>query len=440
MNKKELIKTLVLTILVLSSIGLSYLITNYKPQYDILSSNADKKIEEDVEKQKNNSLNILSPYIVVKHNKATYNEKSENTIIKVSDTPVVKDRKIIRQMLENISTKEIDFSRVRNQSINEVIGQSINYYTMEYQESIDSVSAKLLYFANTNNQNSSVVFDRVLISDFSKNSIYLYKHGTDSYMQIFFKEDVYPVIEDIFQKNSKGFSKYLVGNREIYIEKDLSSYRIDEYDAKSIDITQVANSVFNEKTGIKINDIEEGFKEATDGYAILRETDSSITYINPSNLNNGEVLKDNEVQVLATNELIKGYLPNSTYAISEIQKNEIKFREVYNSANVYAGDYPSQISVLVANTGVHRQVMAKIERNQLLSSKEMSMFHMENIDAVINYLYQNLDISEIQNIEVAYIKRYDNKANTITYSPAWYIKYQGKNYTFEEIKDKFKRV
>lgn len=439
MNRKELTKSIILFSLVASSIFLSYLITAYKPDYEILSTVVNKKVEGDLDKQKRNSLNILAPHIVVGHKSYSAEQTGTPAIIKAADTPVVKDRQIIKEMLESISTKEIDYSRIRNQSISEVLSQSKDYYTLEYQEAIDSGSAKLLYFANTSNQNSNIVFDRVLISDFSKNSLYLYKSGSDSYMQVFFKEDIYPIVESIFKQNSKEVSKYIVGSKEIYIDKDLSTYRIDEYDVKSIDITEVANNIFDEKSGIKINNIGENFKEVTDGYAILRENDDSITYINPSNSNENDPLKNNEVQALATNELIKGYLPDMPYSISEIQKNEIKFRENYNSSNVYESDYPAQISVLVTKTGVHKQIIPKIERNQLISSKELPIFYMENIDAIMNYLYSNLNISEISAIELAYQKKYDSEEGKITYSPTWYIKYQDKNYTYEEIKDKFKK-
>ncbi|MDO4814480.1 MAG: hypothetical protein Q3988_05220 [Gemella sp.] len=439
MDKKELIKTITLLTLVSTSIFLSYAITNYKPTYDILTREVDEKTEENLERQKRNSINLLSPSIIVQNKATLFQEKSETTIIKGTDTPVVKDRQVINQILSTLSTKEIDYSRIRNHSIREVIDQSKTYYTMEYQESIDSVSAKLLYFANGSNQNSSLVFDRVMISDFNKNSVYLYSTAADSYMQVFFKEDIYSDIEVMFSSNAKEVHKYFVGEKEMYIEKDISSYKIDEYDIRTLGISEVAGGMFDERTGVKVNDIGDGFKEATDGFAILRENESSVIYINPSNSNNNTLLKNNEVQVLATNELIKGYLPDAPYSISDIQKNEIKFRENYNSLNVYAGDYPAQISALVTSTGVHRLVIPKIERSQLVSSKEPPVFHMENIDAIMNYLYQNLNVKDIENIELAYEKKYDSNLKRMTYSPTWYIRYQNQDYTFQEIKDKFKK-
>lgn len=439
MRRKELIKSCILTTLVGSSIFLSYAIVDYKPQYQILSTQLDKQKEVDQEKSRNNTINLLAPYIFVEHKNQNTNQSfGSNVITKLGDVPALQDSQGMRQILENLSKKEIDYSRIRNSSINEVITQSTAYYTMEYKQDIDTSSVKALYFSSEN-QNSSMIFDRVLFSDFNKNSMYLYKQGTDTYMQVFFKEDVFSSFEEIFKEKSKVFSKYSVGTKEFYLMQDLSSYKIDEYSVKSIDIKDVIEKTFDKNTGIKISNIDEATREATDGYAILRENATNLTYITPSNVNETNLLEENEVQVIAANSLVNGYLPDLSYLISEIDKNEINFREVYNSNKVYAKDYPAQINVQVASSGVHRIVIPRNVRDNLLSSTELPEFHLENVDAMLNYLSSNLNLAEIEDIELAYIKKYDEKDNKLSYSPAWHIKYQGVDYTFKEIREKFVR-
>lgn len=439
MRRKELIKSFVLIILVCSSIFLSYAIVNYKPRYEILPTQVDKQKKESFEKEKNNTLNLLAPYILVKHSIADIGPSyGEGTITKLGDVYGLQESQTLKAILENFSKKEVDYSRIRNQSINEVITQSKIYYTMEYKQKIDTTSVKSLYFPN-DNQNSSMEFDRVLFSDFNKNSMYLYKNGTDNYMQVFFKDNIFSSLESSFSEKAKIYSKYLVGVREFYLPQDLSTYKIDEYSVKPIDINEVVSQVFDKNIVVKIGNIDEATREATDGYTILRENANNITYINPSNVNENNILKDNEVQVIATNSLKSGYLPNLSYSISEVSKNEINFRETYNSSRVYANDYPAQVSVQVTSNGVHRIAIPRNIRENLLSSSDLTEFHLENVDGMLNYLSANLNLNEIEDMELAYIKRYDEKDNKLVYSPTWHIKYQNGNYTFKEIREKFKK-
>ncbi|QWQ38887.1 hypothetical protein KMP11_00525 [Gemella sp. zg-570] len=434
--KKERIKTFILLILISSSLFLTYIIVGYKTNYEILGGIIEGKQEnQNITKIQQNSLNLLSPYIIIKNNVNAMEEQAlPNTITKVSNVEAIKNKNNISQIIKELSDLDVEVSRISNNSINDIITQSKNYFIMKYKNDIDTLSSQVLY-SDVDKQAINLDIDTILLSDSKDNILYFYKNGTENYMQVVFKENIYKRIDDLFVKNSKTYNKYVIaGSRDFYVKK-VADYTIDEYNTYKVDIKDVFNDIFSAKGNVKISTLASETKEITDGYSILRQNADSMIYINPSNMiNNARILKSSEIQSEATSFLISSYLPNSYYSTLGIDGDTISYQEVYKEGFAFSDDLTSDIKVKVTKEGVAQLTIPRVHKEALVSSSKLPLYHLENIAVVLNYIYAKLDIEKFMDMELAYKKTY--KKDRIIYSPAWYINYDGKYYKFSDLKEK----
>lgn len=442
-KRKETIKTILLLLLVISSIVLTLSIVRSKSDYELLGLTNNKQEIQEKEKLKNNSLNLLSPNIIIKEHNGNREEPAlENAIIKTSNVQGLKNINGIKSIMKAIVDSEISATRIRTKSINDILDKSNTYYSLHYNYLVDTISSQFIY-SGEYNQSNSISFDTVLISDSTKNIIYLYKKNSDTYMQIEFERDIYDYIETIFNNHSSFYSKYTINNdRTIYLKDTISDYYSDEYSVKNVDINSVAQNIFATNSDIKVSNVDNDTKEATDGYSILREKTTEITYINPSNVirtNNDSAKDELDVHSISSSFLVIGYLPDLAYTPTSIKNNKIEYSEVYQEGLVFSNDIISNLSVQVNKEGVYTVSYPKILRDTQISSTKMKVFSVENTDAVLNYVYSNLDLSLVEDIGLGYDKKYDKENSRLIYTPTWYIKYNGKYLQLNDIKDKVKK-
>ncbi|MBF0716153.1 two-component system activity regulator YycH [Gemelliphila palaticanis] len=436
-KRKEFFKTLILSFLVVSSILLTFNIAGYKPKYDILGTTQDKKTEnQDYAKLKSNSLNLLSPDIIIETN-SNYREEQAIplAITKLSNVNAIKDRAVIKNILSTVASNNIEETRFRNKPISEVLKDYNKIYTFRYKHYIDTISSKLIYLGE-NNSNTKFDFDTVILVDNKPNNIYLYKEGIDNYFQIELDNNIFEKIEKEFEQHKKSYYKYSIdGIKKIYIE-DKEDYYIDIYSYDEIDLRDVSNDIFLRNSNVKYSNIIDDNKEVTDGYSILRKSDNAITYINPSNIS--ETKNNTDIQSRAASFLVYRYLPNNDYSILDIIGNEIVYKEIYKGSSVYSKDYSSSIKINVSSEGIYNVKYPLIIKNNLLSSEKMKEGSLENISAIMNYLYYNTNLNDVEDIELSYDKTY-SKNKTFIYTPNWYIKYKGKYISYSDLKIKISR-
>lgn len=436
-KRKEFLKTIILTFLVLSSIFLTFNIAGYKPKYDILGTNQDKQKEnQDYNKLKLNSLNLLSPDIIVESNSTSRDEVAiPLSITKLANVNATKDRLVIKKILSEIANEKIEETRFRNKPISEIISDYSKLYTFYYKNSVDTISSKFIYLGE-NNSTSKFDFDTIVVMDNKPNNLYLYKKGEENYFQIELENSIFQKIEEEFERNKSVYYKYSIDeNKIIYVDSKEDHY-IDTYSYEDVDLNDVANNIFLRNSNIKYSNAVVDTKEVTDGYSIIREADHYITYINPSNITSFN--NANDVQSQASSFLIYGYLPNNDYSIFNINGGEVIYKEVHKGASVYSNDYSNLIKVNVSSEGVYNVKYPSIIKNNLLSSEKIGNVSLENISAIMNYLYSNTNLKDIEDVELAYDKTY-SKNKTFIYTPNWYIKYKGKYVSYPELKIKISK-
>ena len=428
-NKKETIKTIVLILLVLSSIFLSFIITTYRPDYEIFNGRIEQKDKNKQELIKE-SLSVATPDIITKVMAETREEEVvQNAITKVATVEGIKNKQIIKDILTTIADDSSVETRVRNKSVAELKNSASEKIIMEYSALLDVSIVKPIFFEE-DNTNVSLGFNRVLIVKDKPNTICLYKEGGDSYLQVDLKVDIYNKIIDIFDKNKENYSKYSLNNKFIYLEDYKENYYIDEYSVEEIDINKLGHQIFLGSNNIRTS----GENELTDGYAILRKSGDMILYINPSN----EDAKPTTELITTTNAinfLATTYLNDTNYKIIEATENYTVFQELYKDSLAIGKNGLSRINVQSNANGIYQAAMSKRQSGTLLSSKKMEDYSVARPEYIINYLYSYTDLKAIEDLVLGYEKTYDIKNNSFIYTPTWYIKYKGKYQSFSDIKN-----
>lgn len=448
-NRKEIIKSVILIVLVSSSLFLSYLISTYSPDYEIFSKKTTNKVIDNKKKQED-TFKIFTPEIAVKFREDVREEVViPNTITKVARVPGIKNRDVMKSMISLISEKTSEEVRVRNDNINQILDKSKEYISFCYNSAIDTGLIKTLLFSNEQS-NISLLFDNIVITKENPDTIYLYKEGVDSYLQINLEDKVYESISDIFEKNKVYYGKYSLNNKFIYLKDEEEKYSLDIYGSENINLNTLGKNLFQEQGNFKSN----SSTEITDGYALLRKEGNEIVYVNPSNEENKGKITSEISSLYATEFLLLNFIYDVDYIPIKITNGYTEFQQVYKDGlvfskiqntnkNVLDGSeseiyYKSNLEIYSNENGVYKALGPSKIPKIWISSQELGMYDVERVEVIINYLYNNFKLSDIGDIELGYEKSYDEKSNTFTYKPKWYIMYKDNYIGFKELQEKLK--
>ena len=426
-KRKEAVKSIVLVILVLLSLALSYLIITYQPDYEIFTKRATQKA---VDSNKNDLLNFLIPDSVVKNYEGSREEPIvQNSITKVASVDAVKNKKVLKDLLSILSDGESVESRVRNRNIEDITTNNVEKILINYQVTLDTALVKPIFFSEENS-NISLEFDTIVLLKDRPNMIYLYKKDDKNYLQITLKEEIYEKINSKFNERKQSYAKYSLNNRFIYLKEADEDNIIDEYSAEEVNLNKLAKDIFEKKDNLRISNED----EVTDGYGILRSINNRLVYTNPSNEGGREV--GATVAINNTmNFLELGYIGDTNYQLTTALEGIIIFQEAYKDSIVFSKDGHADI-ISEDNSGcIYKLTSPKKLTKTYLSSREAELYSVEKTEYVINYLYDKVNLKEIDDIVLGYDKIYNKDRNSFSYIPAWYVKYNDRYVSFKKLKE-----
>ena len=425
-KRKEAVKSIVLVILVLLSLALSYLIITYQPDYEIFTKRATQKA---VDSNKNDLLNFLIPDSVVKNYEGSREEPIvQNSITKVASVDAVKNKKVLKDLLSILSDGESVESRVRNRNIEDITTNNVEKILINYQVTLDTALVKPIFFSEENS-NISLEFDTIVLLKDRPNMIYLYKKDDKNYLQITLKEEIYEKINSKFNERKQSYAKYSLNNRFIYLKEADEDNIIDEYSAEEVNLNKLAKDIFEKKDNLRISNED----EVTDGYGILRSINNRLVYTNPSNEGGREV--GATVAINNTmNFLELGYIGDTNYQLTTALEGIIIFQEAYKDSIVFSKDGHADIISEDNSGGIYKLTSPKKLTKTYLSSREAELYSVEKTEYVINYLYDKVNLKEIDDIVLGYDKIYNKDRNSFSYIPAWYVKYNDRYVSFKKLK------
>ena len=426
-KRKEAVKSIVLVILVLLSLALSYLIITYQPDYEIFTKRATQKA---VDSNKNDLLNFLIPDSVVKNYEGSREEPIvQNSITKVASVDAVKNKKVLKDLLSILSDGESVESRVRNRNIEDITTNNVEKILINYQVTLDTALVKPIFFSGENS-NISLEFDTIVLLKDRPNMIYLYKKDDKNYLQITLKEEIYEKINSKFNERKQSYAKYSLNNRFIYLKEADEDNIIDEYSAEEVNLNKLAKDIFEKKDNLRISNED----EVTDGYGILRSINNRLVYTNPSNEGGREV--GATVAINNTmNFLELGYIGDTNYQLTTALEGIIIFQEAYKDSIVFSKDGHADIISEDNSGGIYKLTSPKKLTKTYLSSREAELYSVEKTEYVINYLYDKVNLKEIDDIVLGYDKIYNKDRNSFSYIPAWYVKYNDRYVSFKKLKE-----
>ena len=426
-KRKEAVKSIVLVILVLLSLALSYLIITYQPDYEIFTKRATQKA---VDSNKNDLLNFLIPDSVVKNYEGSREEPIvQNSITKVASVDAVKNKKVLKDLLSILSDGESVESRVRNRNIEDITTNNVEKILINYQVTLDTALVKPIFFSEENS-NISLEFDTIVLLKDRPNMIYLYKKDDKNYLQITLKEEIYEKINSKFNERKQSYAKYSLNNRFIYLKEADEDNIIDEYSAEEVNVDKLAKDIFEKKDNLRISNED----EVTDGYGILRSINNRLVYTNPSNEGGREV--GATVAINNTmNFLELGYIGDTNYQLTTALEGIIIFQEAYKDSIVFSKDGHADIISEDNSGGIYKLTSPKKLTKTYLSSREAELYSVEKTEYVINYLYDKVNLKEIDDIVLGYDKIYNKDRNSFSYIPAWYVKYNDRYVSFKKLKE-----
>ena len=426
-KRKEAVKSIVLVILVLLSLAVSYLIITYQPDYEIFTKRATQKA---VDSNKNDLLNFLIPDSVVKNYEGSREEPIvQNSITKVASVDAVKNKKVLKDLLSILSDGESVESRVRNRNIEDITTNNVEKILINYQVTLDTALVKPIFFSEENS-NISLEFDTIVLLKDRPNMIYLYKKDDKNYLQITLKEEIYEKINSKFNERKQSYAKYSLNNRFIYLKEADEDNIIDEYSAEEVNLNKLAKDIFEKKDNLRISNED----EVTDGYGILRSINNRLVYTNPSNEGGREV--GATVAINNTmNFLELGYIGDTNYQLTTALEGIIIFQEAYKDSIVFSKDGHADIISEDNSGGIYKLTSPKKLTKTYLSSREAELYSVEKTEYVINYLYDKVNLKEIDDIVLGYDKIYNKDRNSFSYIPAWYVKYNDRYVSFKKLKE-----
>ena len=426
-KRKEAVKSIVLVILVLLSLALSYLIITYQPDYEIFTKRATQKA---VDSNKNDLLNFLIPDSVVKNYEGSREEPIvQNSITKVASVDAVKNKKVLKDLLSILSDGESVESRVRNRNIEDITTNNVEKILINYQVTLDTALVKPIFFSEENS-NISLEFDTIVLLKDRPNMIYLYKKDDKNYLQITLKEEIYEKINSKFNERKQSYAKYSLNNRFIYLKEADEDNIIDEYSAEEVNLNKLAKDIFEKKDNLRISNED----EVTDGYGILRSINNRLVYTNPSNEGGREV--GATVAINNTmNFLELGYVGDTNYQLTTALEGITIFQEAYKDSIVFSKDGHADIISEDNSGGIYKLTSPKKLTKTYLSSREAELYSVEKTEYVINYLYDKVNLKEIDDIVLGYDKIYNKDRNSFSYIPAWYVKYNDRYVSFKKLKE-----
>lgn len=426
-KRKEAVKSIVLVMLVLLSLALSYLIITYQPDYEIFTKRATQKA---VDSNKNDLLNFLIPDSVVKNYEGSREEPIvQNSITKVASVDAVKNKKVLKDLLSILSDGESVESRVRNRNIEDITTNNVEKILINYQVTLDTALVKPIFFSEENS-NISLEFDTIVLLKDRPNMIYLYKKDDKNYLQITLKEEIYEKINSKFNERKQSYAKYSLNNKFIYLKEADEDNIIDEYSAEEVNLNKLAKDIFEKKDNLRISNED----EVTDGYGILRSINNRLVYTNPSNEGGREV--GATVAINNTmNFLELGYIGDTNYQLTTALEGIIIFQEAYKDSIVFSKDGHADIISEDNSGGIYKLTSPKKLTKTYLSSREAELYSVEKTEYVINYLYDKVNLKEIDDIVLGYDKIYNKDRNSFSYIPAWYVKYNDRYVSFKKLKE-----
>ncbi len=409
----EVIKTYILTFLVLTSLLLTLALWNYKPNYEPLYGDAEFTNEVDLGGAEEMKRSLIQPSaIIFQSDELYYSFKSP-----------LEGKRLYQEMQDWL---------LSDYQVNESAGRPTNSYQIEivFPNILPIEIIRSLFNINEEDHLPNWSFQRMFILLNEETSLlqlmFLSIDGQQELKYNVNKSEAFTTLWSHFENPDElqEFIEFDTSNTPIYIPKDKVEMRTHSLAVKNIDETQLIDALLNQSS-ISANIGSSYFTDGQRRLSVLNEG-RTMEFINPIHATERQKSAIDLLDLSMKNiNDHKGWTNDFHLVDISLYDEIIRYRMFYEGYPIFSSNDLSIIEQEWRNHDLH------LYRRPLFSFSNLPGGKTTELPAgteIKNFLKtdKNYQISNIQDIQIGYkITSFDDASYTLSLDPAWYMNYNG---------------
>ncbi len=430
---KEHLKTIALVILVISSCVLTYKTWSYEPEF--------RKVDTTLTTAPSTAQGEQVEFKTTMRTFQIIRVKDDKSIGTMDQGTLVGMRQFLEGSKINLSGKP---EKINNLKLSPSETTEENFMIVDYLSELPARSLFSILGFEIGPEMIEYNFDRVLI-DLNKEFVVFNLVNGDRTNFVSYETDIKTRdLRNVLDKNMKTFEDYsaiitndLTSNRmtAIYGPSVPGRKKVQQFIPSTISVNALNESLFlNEKVTARKED-DFTIYESDTGLA----TYSSKTY--GYSYTNLKETRDNDRSPHRTIEksfiFLNGHMGLSSRYILfsyDLDKDEVTYRQTLDDYIVFSDEIATEIRIASGKSTIVEYDRPMIQTNAVLptdESMELADIELVRYNIASN---PNLDLTKVSKLIVAYDMHFtkdQTELNTIEYTPAWYVLYDGEWRKFE---------
>lgn len=430
---KEHLKTIALVILVISSCVLTYKTWSYEPEF--------RKVDTTLTTAPSTAQGEQVEFKTTMRTFQIIRVKDDESIGTMDQGTLVGMRQFLEGSKINLSGKP---EKINNLKLSPSETTEENFMIVDYLSELPARSLLSILGFEIGPEMIEYNFDRVLI-DLNKEFVVFNLLNGDRTNYVSYETDIKTsALRNVLDKNMKTFEDYsaiitndLTSNRmtAIYGPSVPGRKKVQQFIPSTISVNALNESLFlNEKVTARKED-DFTIYESDTGLA----TYSSKTY--GYSYTNLKETRDNDRSPHRTIEksfiFLNGHMGLSSRYILfsyDLDKDEVTYRQTLDDYIVFSDEIATEIRIASGKSTIVEYDRPMIQTNAVLptdESMELADIELVRYNIASN---PNLDLTKVSKLIVAYDMHFtkdQTELNTIEYTPAWYVLYDGEWRKFE---------
>lgn len=423
----EVIKTYLLSILVISSLLLTFAIWNYKPNLELLSSDPSLFLNEvDLGGKEEIKRSLIEPRKIIFHKDNHYyslsipleNQKlysnMQEWLLKDFQTSEAKSRSTEDEQIELIFESALPIEIIKS------------LFTIDEEDTLPSWSFQKVFI--TFNQTTSSLEVTFLSFDEHQQVQYVVNDSK-----------VYAELWSYMEKTEElnEYIQFGAEDSQIYLPKDITKVKSRSLAVKNTNAVLLIDHLFRNPALVNTNAGETYFTDGQRRMSVNQDR-RSVEFINPihsseRHINTMELLDLSIGDINAH----KGWTNDYRLIDADIKEERVRYRMFYEGYPVYNNDDLSVIEQQWRNQDLHLYRRPLFSANILLGG---TMVELASGTEIVNYLinHEEYVLADIKDVQIGYKSTfYEGASYDLTLVPAWFVNYNG---NWNEIRfDEFMR-
>ena len=430
---KEHLKTIALVILVISSCVLTYKTWSYEPEF--------RKVDTTLTTAPSTAQGEQVEFKTTMRTFQIIRVKDDESIGTMDQGTLVGMRQFLEGSKINLSGKP---EKINNLKLSPSETTEENFMIVDYLSELPARSLFSILGFEIGPEMIEYNFDRVLI-DLNKEFVVFNLLNGDRTNYVSYETDIKTSdLRNVLDKNMKTFEDYsaiitndLTSNRmtAIYGPSVPGRKKVQQFIPSTISVNALNESLFlNEKVTAR--------KE--DNFTIYESDTGLATYSSKTygySYTNLKETRDNDRSPHRTIEksfvFLNGHMGLSSRYILfsyDLDKDEVTYRQTLDDYIVFSDEIATEIRIASGKSTIVEYDRPMIQTNAVLptdESMELADIELVRYNIASN---PNLDLTKVSKLIVAYDMHFtkdQTELNTIEYTPAWYVLYDGEWRKFE---------